>query len=201
MARRVSKASKSPMSSDSSYIAFWRSTDPYGIYNQWSISDFTLTDIDELPSEITSLALFADYPEVIENLTGIEVNCAEQFMMLGKAFLFGDDVTADLIKNEKSPRNHKALGRRVRNFDDDIWTKYCEDIVTLGSYLKFSQNFALKEELIQTGNATLVEGSPYDRIWGVGLRFDSPHINDPSKWKGENKLGKCLMRVRDILTA
>ena len=75
------------------------------------------------------------------------------------------------------------------------------DIVLRGTLAKFSQNAELREYLLGTGDAVLVEASPYDRIWGVGLAQDDPLIRDPGNWRGENLIGFVLMEARDTLRA
>ena len=124
---------------------------------------------------------------------------AEQFMMWGKANLFGDVKIAKEILRTKSPREQKELGRKVRGFKNKIWNKNRESIVIQGNLLKFSQNPDILSKLINTGEKVLVEASPSDTIWGVGLRPDNPDINNPNMWKGANLLGKCLMKVRHML--
>ena len=137
------------------FIAFWRPSDPNGHFGQWFKSDLSLNsdEISALPNSIKNLRIFADFPEVIENLSDIEFSCAEQFMMTGKAYLFNDHTIAAKIVQEPNPKNHKSLGRKIKNFDQIVWDKYSGDIVTLGSYLKFSQNPTLKNLLLETQNA------------------------------------------------
>lgn len=184
-------------------IAFWRSevgdTDPHPEYGQWYRSEFSFRRNTILPQEIIDLNLCVDKPEVVNLLKNRTYNTAEKFMMIGKAALFNDLDMIERMSRENNPKNHKALGRRVRNFDDDTWDMYCCDIVKLGNYLKFSQDNNLKQLIIRTGDAILVEGSPIDFIWGVGLKFDNPNIRNPELWRGTNFLGECLMFVRIIL--
>ena len=123
-------------------------------------------------------------------------NTAEQYMMYHKAVLFGDYEIAEQVLATNDARKQKALGREVKNFDEKVWDNYKYDIVVNGNMLKFFQNESMKLELLKTGDKTLVEGSPYDRIWGVGLKWDDPKILDEKNWKGENLLGKALMDVR-----
>ena len=132
---------------------------------------------------------------------GVIFCCAEQYMMYQKALLFKDQDHADKILKAKDPKTIKALGRMVRNFDAGVWDTHKQEIVLQGNILKFSQNPELKQYLISTGNKILVEASPYDSIWGIGMRAGSAGICDPKNWKGQNLLGFLLMEARErILT-
>ncbi len=125
--------------------------------------------------------------------------CAEQFMMHGKALLFDDAKVAAQILATDAPKQHKALGRKVKGFDDTRWRAAREAIVKAGSHAKFTQNPALLEQLLATRGTTLVEASPYDRIWGIGLAASDPRAQDPATWRGQNLLGKILTELRDEL--
>jgi ribA/ribD-fused uncharacterized protein len=120
-------------------------------------------------------------------------------MMLRKAQLFGDEQTADRILAAPTPRAAKELGRSVRNFDEAQWTEHRVSIVFDGNLAKFSQNPALASFLLGTKDRVLVEASPVDRVWGVGLSEDDRNIKDPERWRGLNLLGFALMRVRERL--
>ena len=139
-----------------------------------------------------------------ENHTSFEVqggsfNCAEQWMMMGKAAVFNDEEIAEQIFESTDPKVMKQLGRQVKNFDEDVWVKSRLGIVYLGNYMKFSQNPELKKKLLATKGKILVEASPYDKIWGVGLSKDDKRIRWPSEWLGLNLLGFTLMKVRAAL--
>jgi ribA/ribD-fused uncharacterized protein len=123
----------------------------------------------------------------------------EQFMMYAKAMLFEDHDTASKILVASSPREQKRLGRAVRGFDNATWERCRESIMFVGCREKFRQIAELAAVLRDTGSSVLVEASPYDRIWGVGLGETDPRLADPSNWQGLNLLGKTLMRVRDVL--
>jgi len=127
--------------------------------------------------------------------------CAEQFMMHGKALLFEDAEVAAQILEVADPRAHKALGRKVRNFDEHAWRKAREGIVYAGNHAKFTQNPALLAVLVATRGTELVEASPMDRIWGIGMASSNPAATDRTKWKGQNLLGRILTRLRDDLLA
>ncbi|SDD57475.1 ADP-ribosylglycohydrolase family protein [Pedobacter soli] len=130
---------------------------------------------------------------------GINYKTAEHWMMAKKAELFGDTTILAKILDAKTPAEAKKLGREVSHYHDDIWVKNRFEIVRQGNYLKFSQNEALKDYLLATEKRILVEASPVDSIWGIGLAHDHPDAAYPEKWKGLNLLGFALMQVRDEL--
>lgn len=125
--------------------------------------------------------------------------CCEQFMMTEKACVFRDLETEAAILAAKSPREHKALGRKVRGFDPTVWNSVCRGVVYTGNLAKYNQNTDLRELLLNTGDRTIAETSPEDRIWGIGLAQDDPRAQVPSQWQGTNWLGIALMQVRDAL--
>tara|TARA_R110002110_G_scaffold415797_1_gene656211 strand:+ start:33556 stop:34116 length:561 start_codon:yes stop_codon:yes gene_type:complete len=120
----------------------------------------------------------------------------EHYLMAKKALLFNDKDAFKLILQSSNPGAVKKIGRAVIGFEQTLWDKNKFDIAVSGNYLKFFQNDDLKNYLINTRNKVLVEASPVDRIWGVGLAQDDPKINDPENWQGDNLLGFALMQVR-----
>jgi ribA/ribD-fused uncharacterized protein len=124
---------------------------------------------------------------------------AEHWMMACKARLFGDVEMERQILAADSPATAKKLGRKVRNFDPVKWDAHKFEFVQQGNVLKFGQDEALKQFLLSTGDKVLVEASPVDNIWGIGLSADAPGIEQPSTWRGENLLGFALMVARDVL--
>jgi len=124
---------------------------------------------------------------------------AEHYMMAGKARLFGDREMEAGILAANSPGEAKALGRKVRGFSQEMWEAHRCDIVIQGNYLKFSQHPDIQGFLLNTGGRVLVEASPVDAIWGIGLAKNDHGAHNPEKWKGTNLLGFCLMEVRDKL--
>ena len=142
-----------------------------GTFSQWCPSEFTID--------------------------GVKYNCCEQYMMAKKALLFKDMDAYSEIMNTKGPKEQKAIGRRVKNFNKDKWEAVCREIVYEANYAKFTQNHIMKDELLLTGDREIVEASPEDKIWGIGMHESDPNILDKSKWKGTNWLGEAIMRVRD----
>ncbi|MBC6109914.1 NADAR family protein [Pedobacter sp. CCM 8938] len=128
---------------------------------------------------------------------GLSYLTAEHYMMAKKARLFNDEEVFEKILTKKLPKDVKDLGRQIKNFDASKWDAYKFEIVRQGNFLKFSQNEDLKSFLLQTKNKVLVEASPVDLIWGIGLAEDDFNARIPKNWKGENLLGFALMEVRD----
>ncbi len=129
----------------------------------------------------------------------VAYGCAEQFMMAEKARVFNDAEALDKILRSPSPREQKSLGRKVRGFDERHWNSVCRGIVYRGNVGKFEQNAALAGALVKTGDRTIVEASPMDAIWGIGLAKDDPRSLLPAEWLGSNWLGIAIMQVRDHL--
>jgi len=124
---------------------------------------------------------------------------AEHWMMSEKAKLFGDIEIFEKILRCNSPKEAKSLGRQVKKFDYEEWTKHKMRIVKNGNYLKFKQHNDLLNYLVSTKNKILVEASPYDKIWGIGMKSGDRGVENPKNWKGLNLLGYALMEVRDKL--
>lgn len=120
-------------------------------------------------------------------------------MMSKKALLFGDEETNQEIMNAREQNVIKQLGRKVRGFDEEIWEKFKVPIVLTGNYYKFSQLDNLRYYLIGTGETILVEASPYDTAWGIGMAEAEASESDVNAWRGESLLGFALMEVREEL--
>jgi len=130
---------------------------------------------------------------------GITYNCCEQRMMHAKALFFGDLETATAIMNTNEPKEQKKLGRSVKNFDEYSWNNISNLIVYNANLQKFSQNEKLKKLLLATNDKIIVECSPYDNIWGNGLDITTTLKTPMNEWKGANRLGYAIMKVRDLL--
>ena len=150
------------------------------------------------PDRVTKACLSQWYPASFE-VDEVEYNCAEQYMMAEKARLFRDSETCEKIMSSSSPREIKALGRAVNNFNAELWSSVSKDIVVKGNLHKFSQNKDMFQFLCETGNKIIVEASPCDTIWGIGMSERDEGVSDPHNWKGTNHLGFALMEVRDML--
>jgi ribA/ribD-fused uncharacterized protein len=142
-----------------------------GVFSQWYPSEFTIN--------------------------GIRYNCAEQWMMASKARLFGDKDSEKAIMKASHPRDQKALGRKVKNFNQKQWELVARHIVYTGNQAKFGQNLDLKRALLKTEGTTLVEASPLDTVWGIGLDKKDKRAKSRETWRGTNWLGEVLTNLRE----
>lgn len=143
--------------------------------------------------------IFSNFHSCKFKINDIEFCTSEQAFMYFKAKHFRDDDTAEAILLERVPSKQKKLGRQVRNFDPKTWDKISLEYMYDACYAKFNQNPDLQELLLDTIGTNLVEASPYDTIWGIGLTENNPLAWDRSTWKGQNKLGLVLDLVRDSI--
>ncbi|WP_089099729.1 NADAR family protein [Streptomyces hyaluromycini] len=130
---------------------------------------------------------------------GVEYATAEHWMMAGKARLFGDAEAERAVLAAGHPAEAKKAGRLVRGFDEAKWQRERFGIVAEGSVHKFAADAGLRDFLLATGNRVLVEASPVDRVWGIGLTATDAAAEDPTRWRGLNLLGFALMEARERL--
>jgi ribA/ribD-fused uncharacterized protein len=132
-------------------------------------------------------------------VNGVTYATAEHFMMAAKARLFGDAASLERVLAAKTPADAKAAGREVTPYDDERWSAARGAAVVEGHLAQFGQHEDRREVLLGTGERELVEASPRDRIWGIGLGASNPAARDPRQWRGQNLLGFALMEARRIL--
>jgi len=149
-------------------------------------------------SHVTQSCLSQWWPSAM-TIGDVVYRTAEHWMMAEKARLFGNDVLRERIIACSSPGEAKALGRMVENFDEQTWVMRRQSIVLTGSTQKFTQNPGLGLYLLNTSDRILVEASPVDPVWGIGLAADDPRAHNPAQWEGLNLLGFALMETRDRL--
>lgn len=163
-------------------IYFWGRDGKYGYMSNWFLRDFSAPD---------------------ETSKDLRFSCSEQYFMWRKALLFNDkEIAHKILIAPYDPANYKALGRKVKGFDDTNWDIHKFPIMYDANYYKFADpaNADLKRWLINTGDAILVEASPYDKIWGIGISEQEANISqNVVSWRGENLLGEALMAVRATL--
>lgn len=128
-----------------------------------------------------------------------EFSCMEQFMMYRKAICFEDSITAEQILAATDAAYVKELGRKVSNYNENVWNGLRQLIVYEGLLAKFSQNEEFRNRLLSTGDAILAECAVKDCIWGIGLSMTDPDRFNITSWRGQNLLGYTLMMVRDKL--
>lgn len=152
---------------------------------------------------------FSNWYECPFKYKGLSFSNTEQAFMWEKAIFFNDMETAEKILRTPNPKENKALGRRVKNFDVERWMINSFTFMVAVNYAKYSQKNEnnkhfrcekAREILLSTGDKILVEASPYDKIWGIGLHWNDDDCLDETKWKGMNLLGKALMQVRKMIS-
>lgn len=149
------------------------------------------------PAKQLTASCFSQWWQAAFEVDGVTFATAEHWMMYQKAITFGDEQHAQLILDADTPELAKRLGRKVANYDDNTWAACRYELVKQGNLHKFTQHADLRGFLLSTANTIIVEASPYDRIWGIGLEAKTPDIENPHTWKGDNLLGFALMEVRD----
>lgn len=150
-------------------------------------------------ASVTKACLSQWYPSVFEDEEGATYLTAEHYMMAGKARLFEDEEALEAILASVTPAEAKKWGRKVRGFDERVWRAHRFELVVQGNIYKFGQNEELGQFLAQTGQDVLVEASPRDRIWGIGMSASHEHVREPANWRGANLLGFALMEAREVL--
>ncbi|PYC19774.1 DUF1768 domain-containing protein [Pseudomonas jessenii] len=166
-------------------------------FNAGEPLDFTFFWGHQRSKNAVTASCFSQWYEAEFVVEGQRYPTAEHFMMAEKAALFDDQEIRAQVLLAPTPNAAKALGRKVRGFNDQLWLQHRYDIVVRANQAKFSQNPELNEFLMRTGSRVIVEASPVDDIWGIGLAQDHTDVNDPNLWKGLNLLGFALMQVRD----
>jgi ribA/ribD-fused uncharacterized protein len=149
-----------------------------------------------LPNGEIGNSCFSQWWPAPFSVNDVRYPTVEHFMMAEKAQLFGDEEARAQILKAGSPKAAKQLGRQVKNFNEQIWVEARFQLVVSGNLAKFSQNHELGKYLLGTNDRVLVEASPVDRIWGIGLAADNEQAKNPEQWRGFNLLGFALMEVR-----
>jgi ribA/ribD-fused uncharacterized protein len=139
---------------------------------------------------------FSNFHPCTITINKLAFNCSEQLFMYFKAMHFNDIEVAALILEAKDPMTAKRLGRKVKNYDDSEWSKVRYSYMFTACYEKFAQNIDLKQKLLETSGTEMVEASPFDKIWGIGIGEDDPDAWNKNTWNGLNLLGLVLDEVR-----
>jgi ribA/ribD-fused uncharacterized protein len=129
---------------------------------------------------------------------GVVYPTAEHYMMAHKARVFGDEAAEVLIQATTNPKEAKKLGRKIIGFSDEVWNQHKIGVVIAGSILKFKSDPVLLEYILSS-DKVIVEASPYDTVWGIGLSETNTYRHDANNWRGKNLLGFCLMEARQYL--
>ena len=144
-------------------------------------------------------AVHSQFYPVEFQIEGVRYRWAERWMMAAKARLFGDWEALAAILRANEPLACKKIGRTVRNYDDGQWSAARFDLVVAGNIAKLGQNQPLREHLLGSDDAILVEAAPRDQIWGIGFARENPAVQNPLRWRGRNLLGFALVKARGVL--
>ena len=148
---------------------------------------------------MATLVVLATFMLLISRWKELNFLQANKVSCITKLYLFRDTEIASKILLTKRPMDAKKLGRKIDSFDQKVWDETKYSLVYNVVLNKFKQDVKLGKQLKETGDKTLVEASPYDKIWGIGISADDKNILNPMSWKGQNLLGKILMDVRKNL--
>jgi ribA/ribD-fused uncharacterized protein len=136
----------------------------------------------------------AEYPIQIND---IRYPSVEHYFQAQKAKEFGDEETYKKMLDTPSGKAVKALGKKVTNFHKEVWDAKRLEIMMRGVKAKFVQHPELQKQLLETGDRQIGEADARSSFWGIGTSENTDKSADPSKWKGQNRLGKILMALRD----
>ena len=133
----------------------------------------------------------------LDPISKIEFTSSEKYYMAAKAVIANQAQSFHDIMETNDPFIAKEYGSSFEVPGDWEWIK--ENVMENACYFKFSQNKKIAQDLLDTGDAYLVEAAPKDKVWGIGMSEKQARQTDPSMWPGTNLLGKVLMRVRNHL--
>jgi hypothetical protein len=154
-------------------------------------------ETDDLVLFYGNNSVFSNHYPTAVTIQGTTFGSSEQAFMFLKARFFKDHVSANSISLCSNPITAKKIGREIVGYDDEKWASVREQAMKIVNVAKFNQNYVSYLTLISTGCKILVEASPIDRIWGIGQGILTEEALDPSKWRGQNLMGKVLMDIRE----
>ena len=138
------------------------------------------------------------YPSPFD-FDGIHFSSAEQYIMYQKCVLFGDDTSAKAVLATDNTQEQQTIGRKAKGYVGGVWAGMRQLVAIRGLMAKFSQKEALKQKLLATGDAWLVECANSDKTWACGRSLNDDRRFDAARWDGDNILGFALMEIRKKL--
>ena len=196
----------------------WWTQDHYDYYHEWLSETYdTLVKTGQIKETLSISGMTMDavffhkpdesygflsnwYPSPFE-IDGMKFSCAEQYLMYRKCIIFGDEETAQKVMKTDDPASQQAIGRKAKGYVHNVWAGMRQMVAFKALLAKFSQNKDLRQKLLDTGDAFLVECAASDKVWACGLRLNDEKRFDTANWTGQNILGFTLMQVRDLLRA
>ena len=133
-------------------------------------------------------------------IDGQQFHTTEQYYQFQKAKFAKDEERAKEILESSEPRIAKKIGDRVQ-VNMAKWREKSLEIMKNALEAKFTQNAHLRDALLETRPATLVECSAYDHFWACGLGLFAKDLENRDSWKGDNRLGILLTELRIQLSS
>ena len=151
---------------------------------------------DRVTIFFTKESPFSNFHPCDLSIDGIDYSSVEQYLCHQKALLFDSaQVAAEMLYIE-DPKLLKQRAKNLAKFDRETWITKVGDMLKVALMAKFTQNTALKDALLATGDKTLGEACTHDLLFGIGLSMQNPNAMDPTRWRGGNLQGITLMHVR-----
>jgi len=135
------------------------------------------------------------------DMDGEKFATVEHYFQAMKAKEFKDDEIYNKVLKTKTPKAAKAIGKKVKNFIQEVWDAKRDEIMEKAVRAKFVQHPELRKELMATGDKLIGEADPRNTYWGIGTSMDLEKAKSPSKWRGQNKMGKILMALRNTFNS
>ena len=159
----------------------------------------TLTVSEDVVAFFSGRSPLSNFFKANMTIDGIQYSCNEQYFQHQKALECNNQDAANKILHTTNPAEMKRTGDRLRTPPSSRWNEKHRNVMSKGCFEKFKQNSRMKQVLLNTKDATLVEAGP-DTFWGAGVRLHDPRLKH-SQWTGQNELGKTLMYVRQALAS
>lgn len=148
---------------------------------------------DESKGEYRNFSNMSQHPIEVD---GKNYPSVEHYFQGMKAKEFKDTEMEEKIVKAKTAKAVKAMGKKVKNFVKEVWDSKRDEIMRTGVRAKFIQHPELRKQLLETGDRMIGEASARDTYWGIGTSVESEKSKFPEKWRGQNKMGKLLMELR-----
>jgi ribA/ribD-fused uncharacterized protein len=150
---------------------------------------------DESQGSYREFSNISNHPVEID---GTKYPSVEHYYQAMKAVEFKDEDTLKKVMKTKTSKAVKALGNKVKDYNEEVWKAKQDEVMEKAVRAKFVQHPELREKLVETGDKTIGYADARDLYWSIGTSMGLDKAKSPSKWRGQNKLGKILMKLREV---